>query len=200
MTVRIAKIPEPVYQNQSKSLVLPGITQIVKGVATNLAIPDNVTDQPLSQSYLDTPVMDNLEFPQGAYTDLQDNTITYGAVTIDTVIFEVNRPRNIVKTPIQGRDGTIKEYVSSGDYQITCRGIISNRDNVFPLDQIRGLIKVLEVPQQIPIVSLFLNDVFEIFNVVIERYSVPQVEGKRNEIPFSFVASSDVSIDVQELE
>jgi hypothetical protein len=193
------KIPDPLNKRVNKNFIPPTAIQAVKGISANIFIPDSEVEQPIGRSYLGTPVIDNLEFPQGAYTDLDGNTISYGAVVVDTVIFEVNKPRNIIKTSIQGRSGTIKEYVSDGDYQINCRGMISNRQNVFPLDAVRALRQVLEIPQQIPVVSLFLNDVFEIFNIVIESYNIPQVEGKRNEIPFSFVASSDVPLDLEEL-
>ena len=200
MPVKIFKLPEPIERRANiPFLATSAAIQTVKGVAANVFIPDAATEESIGNSYLGTPVIDNMEFPAGAYTDLNDDTIDYVAVVVDTVVFEVNRKKRIVKTPIQGRDGTIKEYVSGEDYQITCRGMISNRDNVFPLAQVRALNKAFDVPQQIPIISLFLNDVFEIFDIVIESYSIPQVEGKRNEVPFSFVASSDVPLDTDEL-
>jgi hypothetical protein len=200
MAVKLFKLPEPLSGRVNQNFLITRAA--IQGVKTGLAdifIPDAPTDEPISQSYLDTPVIDNLKFPEGKYTDLQDNEIPYSEVIVDTVLFEVNLPRNIIKTPIQGRDGTVKEYVSNGDFQITCRGMVSNRDNVFPLEGIRVLRTALEVPQQIPIVSLFLNDVFSIFNIVIDRFNISQVEGKRNEVPFSFVAYSDVELDAEEL-
>jgi hypothetical protein len=200
MALKIFKLPDPLDKRVNKNFIVTSAAiQAVKGAAANIFIPDSETEEPVGRSYLGTPVIDRLEFPQGAYTDLDGNTIDYPAVVVDTVIFEVSKPRNIVKTAVQGRDGTVKEHVSDGDFQISCRGMISNRDNVFPLNDVRDLRTIFEVPQQVPVVSLFLNDVFEIFNIVIEDYSIPQVEGKRNEIPFSFTASSDVPLDLEEL-
>lgn len=200
MAVKIFKLPDPLERRVNKNfLITSAAIQAVKGAAANIFIPESEVEDPVGRSYLGTPVIDRLEFPQGTYTDLDNNTIDYGAVVVDTVIFEVSKPRNIVKTAVQGRDGTVKEYVSDSDFQIICRGVISNRDNVFPLNAVRDLRTIFEVPQQVPVVSLFLNDVFEIFNIVIEEYNIPQVEGKRNEIPFSFTASSDVPLDLEEL-
>jgi len=200
MAVKIFKLPDPLEKRVNKNFIITSAAiQAVKGAAANIFIPDSEVEDSIGRSYLGTPVIDRLEFPQGAYTDLDGNTITYPAIVVDTVVFEVSKPRNIIKTAIQGRNGTVKEYVSDGDYQISCRGLISNRQNVFPLNDVRDLRTIFEVPQQIPIVSLFLNDVFEIFDVVIEDYTIPQVEGKRNEIPFSFTASSDVPLDLEEL-
>jgi hypothetical protein len=201
MPVGIFKIPTEIDKRVNTNfLVTSAAIQAVKGAAANVFIPEAVAEDPVGRSYLGTPVIDNLEIPQGAYTDLEGNTITYGALVVDTVIFNVSKPRNIIKTPIQGRDGTVKEYVSDGDYVITCRGIISNRDNVIPEVQARALKQAFEVPQQIPVVSLYLNDIFEIFEIVIEQWDMPQIEGRRNEIPFSFTASSDVPLDLEELE
>lgn len=195
------KIPEELKKRVNKNFLITGAAiQAGKGLAAGILIPDSAIEESVGRSYLGTSVIDNLEFPAGSYTDLEDNTIDYGAVVVDTVTFEVNKPKNIVKTMIQGRNGTVKEYVSDGDFEIRCSGMISNRDNIIPLDQIRNLRTVLEVPQQIPVISLFLNDIFEIFNIVIESYSIPQIEGKINELPFTFTATSDVQLDLEELE
>ena len=34
-------------------------------------------------------------------------------------IITINQEKNIVTTPLQGRDGTIKEYISDGDFTIS---------------------------------------------------------------------------------
>ena len=39
---------------------------------------------------------------------------------------EISNTRNIVKTDIQGRDGSVKEFINNGDYQISIKGILSN--------------------------------------------------------------------------
>ena len=41
-------------------------------------------------------------------------------------VIEISNTRNIVKTEIQGRDGTVKEFINNGDYQISIKGILSN--------------------------------------------------------------------------
>lgn len=163
---------------------------ILKTVTAAVLMPDIVTEKNVGVSYLGTPVLDRLEFKGNS--DIKQ-------VSIDTVVFEVNMNRNIQKTKIQGRNGTVKEYISDGDYIINCKGIISNKDNIYPLEQVRNLVKVFEAQKQVSITSLFLNDTFSITDIVIETWSIPQVEGKRNEIPFSFTASSDVPIDMEEL-
>ena len=196
----IFKIPKPLPYYNPNIVITGAAVQVAKGIFSGLSIPDTLTEEPVGRSYLGTPVIDNLEFPQGKYIDLKGNEIEYPSVVIDTVIFEVNRTKRIVETEIQGRDNSRLEYVGNSNFEVTCNGFLSNRDNVFPTDIARNLQRVFDVPQQVPILSLFLNDIFEIFNVVIRQHRITQVPGKRNEVPFSFVATQDVELEVKELE
>ena len=200
MAVKIFKQTRPLPYYNPNVVITGAAVQVAKGVLGNIFIPDALTEEPIGKSYLGTPVIDNLEFPQGAYTDLKGVTVNYGAVVIDTVTFEVNRTKRIIETYVQGRDNSIFEYIGNSNYEISCNGVISNRDNVFPLDIARDLQKIFDIPQQVPVISLLLNDVFEVFNIVIRQHRISQVPGKRNEIPFSFTASQDVDLDVKELE
>lgn len=187
-----------VYNN--KNVTIGATSSIIKSIASTVAIPDSVSEDAIGKSYLGTPVIDNLEFPQGSYIDLSGNVIDYPAVVIDTVTFEVNRTKRIIETHIQGRDNSVFEYIGNSNYEVTCNGIISVRDNIFPLDICQDMQRVFDVPQQVPIVSAFLNEVFNIFNVVIKTHRIGQEAGMRNSIPFSFIASQDVDLEAKELE
>lgn len=162
-------------------------------------IPGTEVEEPIDRSDYDTPVLDNLSFPAGKYIDLQGNEIDFAGITLNAILLEVTQPKNIIKTPVQGRNGTVKEYISDGDYKISGRGLISNFDNVLPLDDLRIFRQIMNVPQQLEIVSQYLNEVYDIFQIVIEDYNMPQIEGVRNQIPFNFTASSDVPLDLEEL-
>jgi hypothetical protein len=144
--------------------------------------------------------MDRLEIPEGTYIDLNGDEISFPGIKIDTVVFEGSKSKNIVKTAIQGRNGKVKEYVADDDFMINARGFISNRDNVIPLNDLRDFREIMEVPQQISVISQYLNEVLEVNQIVVESFSMPQVIGTRNELPFTFRASSDVPIDLEELE
>lgn len=192
--------PTTALPYNSPHAVIGGGISVAKTITSAVFVPDSASEDSIGNSYLGTPVIDNLEFPKGSYADLQGNVINYPEVVVDTVTFEVNRVKRIIETHIQGRDNSIFEYIGNSNYEITCTGIISNKNNVFPLDASRNLQRIFDVPQQVPIISLFLNDLFEIFNVVIKQHRINQVPGTRNEIPFSFVASQDVGLDVKDLE
>ena len=70
----------------------------------------------------------DLNILAGSYTvrgNGTTTTVSYPGIIISTVLMQVSQEKRIVKTPIQGRDGTIKQYIGLGDYKIKCTGIIA---------------------------------------------------------------------------
>lgn len=159
-------------------------------------------------SYLGTPVFSNLEIPSGQYRDNKGQVITFDGIRIDTVLFDVSIEKNIIRTPINGRDGTVKQYVSLGDYVVNCQGIIVGQTdasnsgfdvkstNLVPEIEIRKLNSIIQVPQEIEVVSEFL-DFFDISTVVIQGGSVSQREGFRDSVVFSLSMLSDSPIELK---
>lgn len=158
--------------------------------------PEAFEDSTKYKSYLGTPVYSPMELLDDApNTGIIAGQITTGIAPIllrcDNSIITVSQDTNIVKTNIQGRDGTIKEYIGLGDFSIEVEGsLVSPYSNFFPEDDFRKLIDWLSRPRQVNISSDFLL-LFGITSIVIENRKYPQLRGSRNEIPFSFTASSD---------
>jgi len=100
-------------------------------------------------SYLGTPVFADLTLK----LDEQDD-----GLNIQTVLFDVDQQRNIITTAVQGRNGTIKEYISDGDYSVTIRGILVDEDPyTYPATQMQELLALLQAPQSLVAVSGFLQ-------------------------------------------
>lgn len=185
----------------SPQIITEGATiSVAKTFAGKANMPPYVSEEAIKKSYLGTPVIDNIEFTGGVYTDLQGNEIEYPTLSLDTVLFDVSRSKRVIETQIQGRDNSIFEYIGNSNYEISATGVISNSDNIAPQDIARDLESIFNVPQQIAVVCSYLNEIFEIFNIVIKSHNITQVAGKRNELNFSFNASQDVSLEVNELE
>ena len=144
------------------------------------------TDKKVATSQLNTAVFSNITFTAGSYEPLDGGeTIEYGPLTINTVLMDVSQSKNIVKTVLQGRNGTVKEYTSSGDFEINIKGaIVSENANTYPEDDVNTLIDICQVPDTLEIVSDFL-DLFGIDEVVIESFALPQREGFNNMQLFS---------------
>ena len=163
--------------------------------------PDKGINKP---SALGTPVISNLSIKAGNYTDIYGSLITYPAgyfqdenggaknFEIDTVLFNVNQSRNIVKTPIQGLDGTVKEYISDGDYIINIKGIIQGANGIYPFDDVKNFISICQAKCALTIYSDYLQ-ILGITNIVIENYSLPQDMGSQSQQVFELNCLSDVN-------
>jgi len=113
------------------------------------------------------------------------------------VLFNVSQTRNIVTTKIQGRDGSIKEYISDGDYDITIKGTIPGVNGVFPMQAVNQLISICEAKLALHINSFYLNTIFGIYDIVISSYAMDQEAGKTSEFPFTITAISDSPIQLK---
>jgi len=166
-------------------------------------VPEKASEDPGKTSYLGTPVYSNFIVEPGTYTDLDGNDIEFNGIEVEAVLLVVSQSKNIVSTPIQGRNGTVKEYISDGDYQISVEGILINQatpgGNVYPTDEVADLVAILGVPDAITINSEFL-DLFDINSAVVTDYSIGQVQGTRNQQPFKISLLSDTPIELEEVQ
>lgn len=116
-------------------------------------------------------------------------------VALDTVLTDISMSRNIVITPVVGRDGTVKEYVSDGDYKIKIRGALVSQNNKFPIVEVQTLLSILKAKSTVQ-VSGGIFRLFSIFNIVVTDYSFPQSEGAANTQLFEIDALSDAPIEL----
>ncbi|BAQ92551.1 phage tail related [uncultured Mediterranean phage uvMED] len=166
-----------------------------------LEIDENAEE--LKASYLGTPVFSNIAFKPGEYVDKDGNQISYGGgeaaepFTIDTVLMDVMQQKQIIKTNIQGLSGSVKEYISLGDYSVSIRGALVDPNGArYPQEQVKTLVEFLEAPTSLAIGSRFLNSMFEIQNLVIDSYMFLQSEGVQNVQLFEIRAISDDPIEL----
>jgi hypothetical protein len=158
-------------------------------------------DSGFKTSALGTPVVSNLSIKAGNYTDIYGSVIYYPDVfannnnqnfDVDTVLFNINQSRNIIKTPIQGLDGTVKEYISDGDYIINIKGVIQGANGVYPTQDVENLISICQAKCALTIFSDYLQ-ILGITNIVIENYSLPQEMGSQSQQVFELNCLSDVN-------
>lgn len=193
--------------------------QLIKSALFNLQ--EFEQEEPDMTSYLGTPIFDPLIINGGNFFELpdidQENAIPYPdedgpdgfGLAIPTMLIEVSQTKNIITTALQGRNGTVKEFISDGDFVITLTGIIIGKNvdgevtdigNVYPEDDVKKLVTICKVPESITLTSAFLNNVFGINDVVVTNYNVPQKEATRDMQPFQISLLSDTPIQLNELE
>ena len=96
-------------------------------------------------------------------------------------LITIVKQKRIVSTAIAGSGslGTVKEFISAGDYKITIEGKITDpKKSQFPQTEKRKLIKVLEKREALDF-SNQLADLFEIYKVVVTGYGFGKDQGKK---------------------
>ncbi len=121
-------------------------------------------------------------------------------VTADSTISFIDARINVVKTKIihsqqlVGVTGSIKELIQDGDYNIDITGnlIIDNR-YAFPVEEMKLLNKILSKNESIDVVSVYLNEIFDITKLVFLRGIFDQRQMKLfNVMPFTLHFQSDI--------
>lgn len=157
------------------------------------------TLQPVGISDLGTIVYDNIKFLEGNYTDIDGNRQRYEEVKLDAASFTVNRSKNIVVSNVSGRNGSIYEYVSASDYQITINAILTSSEAITataagtaigltntvnvatgliganlvsePIEELNKLKRLESSNDTVQIRSKILQNVFDITEVIIRNVS-----------------------------
>ena len=128
-------------------------------------------------------------------------------IEFEECIITINQEKNIVATPMEGRDGTIKEYISDGDYSISveaavCSYIINQKDeadqqasHAYPKEQIEKAIRFLKIKDALEVQSDFLT-LYLIKNVVVKSYAMVQ-ETHSNRQAFTIQMLSDTPYEIK---
>lgn len=174
-----------------KTFAIPAATiDIYKGRISS-AIPDV---SPIKRkSRLGTMIFSDLHFDN---INLPEGLTAH--IPIDTALFTVNQTKNIVVTNIQGRDGSIKEYMGLSDYNINIKGTICGENGVYPYEQFENLIKFLTFDQSIGVFSKYLNDVFNIQELVIIKYDLPQESQSFQKFEIDCLSDKPVEVLISE--
>jgi hypothetical protein len=125
------------------------------------------------------------------------NVILDSPFVFETALITVNQTKNIVKTAISGQNGTVKEFMSEGDFVINLKGVIVGYTaNQRPdINQLNSLVAYLKAPVSLPVSCNFLNE-WLISSVAVESYTVGQREGARNIIDVEINMLSDSTIEL----
>ena len=130
------------------------------------------------------------------YETLDGQQVSVAPIILPIVLFEIVQEKHIVKTSIVGRNGTIKEYCSDGDYQINIKGMLtSNANDVYPSNEVTALLDFLRAPVDIVATSDILQ-LFGITNIVVDSYRFDSIEGNRSVVPFEITCLSEPAYEI----
>lgn len=123
-------------------------------------------------------------------------------------IITINQEKNIVTTVLQGRNGTIKEYISDGDYSVTVNAAVNNYTEgdetgasfEYPEDKLNELYKILALPESLKVQSDFL-EVFKVRSVVVKSYDLQQeTHSNRQSINIQLLSDEPYEIRLKQEE
>jgi len=137
-------------------------------------------------SVLGTPVFSNLIIlPKDESKELR----------IDACLITLDQTKNIVKTEIVGKPGTIKESIAANDWDIQIQGMLTN-SNPNESPDIALFKELIKKNEELVVYSQYLQD-WEIYNIVIESTRMPQKSGYVNTLFFDIKASSDEPVELK---
>lgn len=117
--------------------------------------------------------------------------------TCDDVILTVNRPQKIVETTINGLDYTTKQFISLNDYQLTfdikLAGFNRYQEDTIAIDKLNLL---FSQKKAIKINSIYLNNIYNIKEIVIKDFTFQQEREYGNMTSLSVTAVSHDSSPV----
>ncbi len=109
-------------------------------------------------------------------------------------LITLNQTRNITKTVVQGRNGTVKEYISDGDYQIDIDGALFTQDGSYPEEEMKTLVELCKSTVALSVYNYLLG-LFEVKSMVITDYTFRQTIMKDMQL-FQIKALSDEPYEI----
>lgn len=145
----------------------------------------------------ESPIKRKSKLGTAIFSDLQFTDVNgIKHVPVDTALFGVYQAKNIIRTQIQGRDGRIKEYLGEDDFEINIKGVICGDNGAYPYEQVKNLLYFLRYNQSLGIVSKFLNEIFDIQEVVISDYRFEMDEGGYSYQKFEINCYSEKPVEI----
>jgi len=160
--------------------LMPGLYR--KGLATHL--PE--TPSFASSDWVGVPTLTSLVLKKADGQELK----------LKECICMVTMEKNIVQTALQGRNGTIKEYVSDGDYQVEIAAAISSECDAYPELELKNLMSFLTSNDSLLVGDDTFLSLFGITNLIVKSYGFGQ-ETHSNRQTFNVCCLSDTAYEIK---
>lgn len=113
-------------------------------------------------------------------------------ITLDIVFIEHKRKPVMVITTVPGKEFTIKEKLSGGDYELTLKGsLISEYSHNTPTDEATLLNEILSTDNAINISSRYINSILKVSQVIVKDFTIKEDSKYSNMMNFEIKLLSD---------
>lgn len=149
------------------------------------------------RSVFNTPVFNKIRVAAGTYYDNRGREIAFSDYAFpDATVVGISRGKNIVSTPVSGRDGTVKELVSNGDHRIRIESLIVSTGKEYPADEVEAFRAIMEVNGPLDVTST-LFDLMGIRSIVVQGYDMTAMKGMQNIQAVTIDALSDEPLELE---
>lgn len=125
-------------------------------------------------------------------------TLGYDGETFDLPnepLLSISLTKTIVETATVGkyRKGTVKEYITTDDYQIVIRGVCVNEEDFekYPSEQVAILRKVFDINDSLEVVGNKFFELFGIRSIVLKEINFDEMAGQQGLQKYVITAVSD---------
>ncbi len=116
---------------------------------------------------------------------------------LPNTILSMTSKKNIVKTALVNRDGTVKEQISIDDWDLRIRGVLVGKGDNYPEEEKQLMVDWYKRKKSMNIQNVKTAICLEgKEKVVIEDLSFPEIRGFENTQPYEMRLSSDVEFDL----
>lgn len=132
------------------------------------------------------------------FDENKGQTITTQKMQLPIALCTVTKNIKVVATDIAGRNGSIKQYINTGDYEVVIRGVFTTGvSDKYPTDAMQHLQKITNATSEVKVVSEFLQ-IFGISYLVFTKCEFEQgdTEG-RDEQKFTLTCLSETPFTIK---
>ncbi len=179
-------LPNVIVRDYTNGQPLPPTGQ--RNIPNGVGLPTVLNRGYEVQTLLGSVAKDNLIF--GEIQTAQNRIASF---VFKSAIMSVKQNKHIVSTPVIGRNGSVHQYVSDGDYSIDIKGAIVEDTN--ELLSIAQLAEICKQNVSLKIYSDFLS-LFGISDIIISSFTFNQKEGYEKLFICELQALSDNPINL----
>lgn len=159
------------YNFNNNRIIRIGFDEIVD--LSKKAIVKEAAGLALARQKANQPAINNYSI-QSVVGKLLTGVITLEAngkkLVLENCLFDTSNTKRIVQTAINGKDGTVKEWVSNGDIIINVQVNILNKERNYPVDELIEIMNFLKMNQALSITESHINQVLGVTRVVVTSY------------------------------
>jgi Domain of unknown function (DUF6046) len=181
LSIDIAK--RLLWENQSGNEEWQEAKSIYEGTYDTTYQPSTSNGLPIFDRYIELEISN------------ETGEVDIAKIRLEIVFINVKRKPTVIYTMIPGKQYTIKEKLSSGDYEINLKGsIISKNPYRFPKEELNILDQILSTDNLINVSSSYLNNVLKVAQVVTKNYNF------KEDNKFSNMANFEINFVSDEIE